>query len=61
VIAKLNADLRRVLALDETQKRLAGLGMVAAGGSPAEFDAYIKAEIAKWGKVIRDADIKAAE
>jgi tripartite-type tricarboxylate transporter receptor subunit TctC len=61
VIGKLNADLRRVLALDETQKRLAGLGMVAAGGSPAEFDAYIKAEIAKWGTVIRDADIKAAE
>jgi tripartite-type tricarboxylate transporter receptor subunit TctC len=56
-----HAELRRVLALDDTQKRLAGLGMVAAAGSPEDFDAYIKAEIAKWGKVIRDADIKAVE
>jgi tripartite-type tricarboxylate transporter receptor subunit TctC len=61
VIEKLNAGLRRVLALEDTQKRLAGLGMTATSGSPEEFDAYIKAEIAKWGKVIRDANIKAAE
>src|SRR5215469_1837233 len=61
VVGKLHADLRRVLARDDTQKRLAGLGMVAAASSPEEFDAYIKAEIAKWGKVIRDADIKATE
>ena len=61
VVGKLNAELRRVLVLDDTQKRLAGLGMVAASGSPEDLDAYIKAEIAKWGKVIADADIKAAE
>jgi tripartite-type tricarboxylate transporter receptor subunit TctC len=61
LIEKLNAGLRRVLALEDTQKRLAGLGMTATSGSPEEFDAYIKAEIAKWGKVIRDANIKAAE
>jgi len=61
VVGRLNAELRRVLALDDTQKRLAGLGMTAGGGSPEDFDAYIKAEIAKWGKVISDADIKAAE
>ena len=61
VVGKLNAELRRVLVLDDTQKRLAGLGMVAASVSPEELDAYIKAEIAKWGKVIGDADIKATE
>jgi tripartite-type tricarboxylate transporter receptor subunit TctC len=61
VVGKLNAELRRVLTLEETQKRLAGLGMVAAAGSPENFDGYIKAEIARWGQVIRDADIKAAE
>jgi tripartite-type tricarboxylate transporter receptor subunit TctC len=61
VVDKLNAGLRRVLALEDTSKRLAGLGMSAAPDSPEEFDAYIKAEIAKWGKVIHDADIKAAE
>jgi len=61
VVGKLNAQLRGVVALDETQKRLAALGMVAGGGTPEEFDVYIKAEIAKWGKVIHDADIKTVE
>jgi tripartite-type tricarboxylate transporter receptor subunit TctC len=61
VVGRLNAELRRVLALDDTQKRLAGLGMVATPVSPEDFNAYIKAEIAKWGKVISDADIKPVE
>jgi len=61
VVGKLNADLRRVLALDDTQKRLAALGMVPNPVSPEDFDAYIKAEIARWGKVISDADIKATD
>jgi len=61
VVGRINAEMRRVLALDDTQKRLAGLGMVAAAGSPEDFDAYIKSEIAKWGKVISDADIKATD
>jgi tripartite-type tricarboxylate transporter receptor subunit TctC len=35
--------------------------MVAGGGSADELDALIKSEIAKWTKVIREADIKAPE
>jgi tripartite-type tricarboxylate transporter receptor subunit TctC len=33
-------------------------GAVTGGQPPAEFAAYVKAEIAKWGKVVRDAGIK---
>jgi len=41
------------------KERLAAVGFEAVGSTPAEFATRIKAEIAKWGKVIRDANIKA--
>ena len=39
-------------------KRLTDLGFVAVGDKPDEFAAHIKSEIAKWAKVIKDANIK---
>jgi tripartite-type tricarboxylate transporter receptor subunit TctC len=60
-VLRLNAEVKSALALADVQKRFADLGMSAGGGTPAELDAYIKAEIAKWTKVIKDADIKAPE
>jgi tripartite-type tricarboxylate transporter receptor subunit TctC len=59
--ARLNAQLQRALAQADTRQRLAALGMTAGGGSAEAFEGYIKSEIAKWTKVIRDADIKALE
>jgi tripartite-type tricarboxylate transporter receptor subunit TctC len=58
VLAKLNAAARQALADDDTKKRFAGLGMTNGGSSPEELDAYIKSEIAKWSKVIKDANIQ---
>ena len=43
---------------DDTKKRFADLGMTNGGSSPEELDAYIKSEIAKWSKVIKDANIQ---
>jgi tripartite-type tricarboxylate transporter receptor subunit TctC len=58
VLAKLNAAARKALADDDTKKRFADLGMTNGGSSPEELDAYIKSEIAKWSKVIKDANIQ---
>ena len=55
----LAGDYSRVMAREDTQKRLAGLGMTAAADSPEDFDAFIKAEIAKWWPIIREAGLKA--
>jgi tripartite-type tricarboxylate transporter receptor subunit TctC len=60
VLERLNAAARKALADADTQARLAQLGMSNSSSSPAEFDAYIKSEMAKWGQVIRDANIEAA-
>ena len=61
IVSQLNAEVRRVLALPDIRQRFAELGMTSGAGSAGEFDVFIKAEIAKWTKVIKDADIRAPE
>ena len=55
---KLNAAARQAPCRSTTPKALAELGMTNGSSSPEEFDAYIKSEIAKWSKVIKDANIQ---
>jgi tripartite-type tricarboxylate transporter receptor subunit TctC len=61
VVLRLNAEVTRLVAQPDTQKRFAELGMSVAGGTSDELDAYIKAEIGKWSQVIKDADVRAPE
>lgn len=59
VIAKIVADARRAAADTAVKERLVGLGGDPTSNTPDEFAAFIKAENAKYGKVIRDGNIKA--
>ena len=59
VIVKLNRETARILDTPEMRDYLQREGMDAAGGTPEDFSAHFKAEIAKWGKVVREAGIKA--
>jgi len=47
-----------VLRSKEVQDDALKLGTVAGGESPEEFAGFVRAEIRKWGKVIKDAGIK---
>jgi tripartite-type tricarboxylate transporter receptor subunit TctC len=58
IISKLQLEIARVLRTKEVQDEAATLGTQAGGESPEEFAAYVRAEIQKWGKVIKDAGIK---
>ncbi len=60
ILERLNAAAREALASADTRERLAQLGMSNNSSSPEELDAYIKSEIARWGQVIKDAHIEAA-
>jgi tripartite-type tricarboxylate transporter receptor subunit TctC len=57
VLDKLNADIHSVMRIPEVEKRLAGLGMPPAPTTREEFDKFMRAEIARWAKVIKDARI----
>ena len=59
LVSRLNAEILKVLQLPATRERFAAEGFEAAGNSPAQFAAYIKTEQIKWGKVIKEAGIKA--
>ena len=59
IIDKLNAAMNEVFALPEIRDRLATMSMQPAGGSPADMAAFVKAETARWGEVIRKGNIKA--
>ena len=59
VSGKLNSELLRIITLPDVKERMLALGMDVASGTPEEFGALVKSDIAKWAKVIRDAGIKA--
>jgi tripartite-type tricarboxylate transporter receptor subunit TctC len=55
IINKLNAEIDKVLQQKDVREKLVGLGYEPFRDSPAEFAAFMKAEIAKWGKVVRQS------
>lgn len=58
IAAQLQKALVEVLQEDEVRQRLADLGAQPIGSTPAEFDAFLKKEDAKWGEVVRKGRIK---
>ena len=58
IVVKLHAELARILKMPDVSEKLSGLGAEIVASTPEEFAAYLKAEIAKWGKVARDANVK---
>jgi tripartite-type tricarboxylate transporter receptor subunit TctC len=59
IVAKLHADAAAVLRSPESREYFASHGAEPGGESPEEFAAFIRVEHAKWGKVVREAGIKA--
>ena len=58
IVNKVQAETARILVLPEVKARLAADGADAVGNRPEEFAAYIRTEIAKWGKVVKAGGIK---
>ena len=56
-VTKLQQEIARILETSEVKERLAQQGAEPIGNTPAEFDAFIKSEMAKWAKVVQDAGI----
>ena len=58
IVTRLNAESMKALQTREVQEQLTRQGMDPAGSTPGEFDAYLRAEIAKWTRVVKQAGIK---
>jgi tripartite-type tricarboxylate transporter receptor subunit TctC len=58
IVDRISAEAKKALADPALIDKLAQQGIVAVGGSPDEFRAFVAEEIQRWSKVIKDADIK---
>jgi tripartite-type tricarboxylate transporter receptor subunit TctC len=58
LIARLNTELRRILATDDIKRKYAAQGLEPVSGTPEEFGAFVKREIEKWGSVVRAANVR---
>ena len=58
IVNRLSVEIVRVLNRPEVKERMLSAGMVATGSTPEQFAALVKSEMAKWGKVIKEAGLK---
>ena len=59
IVSRLHGDIVKALANADTKERLVALGLDPVGSSPEQFSAWIRDEITRWSKVIRDSGAKA--
>lgn len=59
IVARLNAEFKKILELPDIRQRLAALAMEPVGGTPEQFGELIRSEIEKWARVVKEAGIKA--
>jgi tripartite-type tricarboxylate transporter receptor subunit TctC len=59
VVQRLNTEMVKILTSPEVKERFGKMGVEVIAGSPEQFSAYLKSEVARWAKVVRDAGIKA--
>lgn len=59
VIKKINQDVTRVISDHAfAEKYLAAQGLESITGTPEQFAAFVRAETVRWGKIVKDADVK---
>jgi tripartite-type tricarboxylate transporter receptor subunit TctC len=59
IVASLNAELVKALRGADIKEKLTGLGMEPVGGTPEQYSAHIKEELAKYARIVKAAGIKA--
>jgi tripartite-type tricarboxylate transporter receptor subunit TctC len=57
IVDLLNAEIAKAMALPDVKEKCAQLGFDPVADSPEEFAAYIKKDVEKWGRVIKEANI----
>lgn len=59
IIEKINSEVKKILKMPDVQKRLSSDGSLFGENTPEQFGRFIKAEIAKWGKVVKASGARA--
>ena len=59
IIARLNTEILKVLNAPEVKERFGKQGVEVRTSTPEQFSTFLRSEVTRWGKVIREAGIKA--
>jgi tripartite-type tricarboxylate transporter receptor subunit TctC len=59
IVSKINGELEKILQIPAIKTRFRDLGVETDGGSPEQFGEFIKKEVTKWAKVVKDSGAKA--
>ena len=59
IVAKVNADVTRILQAPEVKARFGAIGIDVTTTSPEAFAELVREDYARWGKIVREAGIKA--
>jgi tripartite-type tricarboxylate transporter receptor subunit TctC len=59
IVQKLNAEVLKILAMPDVRERFLAQGVEPRGSTPEQFGEHIRSQMAKWGKVVQDAGVKA--
>jgi tripartite-type tricarboxylate transporter receptor subunit TctC len=57
IVQKLNTELSKALEIPEVRERMATLGLEPRGGSPAEFEHFLKDDMAQWAKIVKETGL----
>ena len=61
IVARMNAEMAKVLKLPAVQERLVQMGVEVMASSPEDFGKFVRSEVDRWSKVVRDNNIKAGQ
>jgi tripartite-type tricarboxylate transporter receptor subunit TctC len=61
ILARMNAEMAKALKLPAVQERLIQMGVEVTASSPEDFGKFVRNEVDRWGKVVRDNNIKAGQ
>ena len=59
IVTRLNREIVKILRLPDVRERLAGQGAEPVGNTPEEYAVLLKADLARWAKVVKTAGIRA--
>jgi tripartite-type tricarboxylate transporter receptor subunit TctC len=61
IVRRMHEELAKALKVPAVAERLTGQGMTIVGAGPAELDAFVGKEIARWAKVVKDNNIRSGD
>ena len=58
IVARLNEEVNKVLQMPDVREKIANGGATPVGGSSLDFAAFLSADYAKWGRIVKDSGVK---